>query len=924
MSIRTDRESDEMPSPSTTLWPRVSFAGLPADLLTTPGAMAIVDSYGSRTHGSALAVVSANLDHIHHFRTDHTWAARRPAALDDPFPDTADRLADHAAPAVDSSEGRQDSGPLHWLTLLDGAPLTREASVMTGQAWPRLAGSDLIEPMLRLAEERGWRVGFLGGTVEAQNALAASMPLKFPALTVAGYWAPARADLSDPTASTDLAARIADSQVHVLVVGLGKPRQEQWIADYGQLTGARVLLAFGAVVDFLSGRITRAPRWASDNGIEWAWRLTREPRRLARRYLIQGPSAYLQLRRSGRLFGATTLVDVIPNVALPPAPARPGHHRFAGPDEPVDVNAVVVTYNSGRDLPGLLESLRIEAAHLRIRVIICDNASSDDTVEIARRTADVTVLAAGGNVGYAAGINIACRAITHPAPILVLNPDLVVLPRAVECLLQRLHHERAGAVVPVILDADGHTYHSLRREPSALRALGDALVGRRWPGRPAWLSEFDQHPASYTRTHHIHWSTGAAILIDHRAAAAVGAWDESYFLYSEETDYFRRLRDNGWAAYFEPAAVVQHRGGGSGTSEQLAVLMAVNKVRYAERHLSPGAARRFRAATVLGELLRCTDSTHRRTAAALVHRASWARLPGTPVNRRVTRTGPPDRVASGGAVVIPAHNEAVALGRTLAPLADAAAAGRLQVVVVVNGSTDGTAAVAQTFAGVQVVELAEAGKTAALNAGDRTATGWPRLYLDADILVTEAAVAEVFAELQTGQRLAARPTYRYDCTGADRLVRRYYRARRRVSESGIALWGAGAYAIGRAGHERFGSFPTIVADDLFVDAQFAVGEKSIVPTEPVIVRTPRTRTALLSVLRRTTSANTEFFAGTDAADRQIGPSTRQTMQRLLKTVRGPGSALDAAVYVGFAVAARLSRSSAGDRDRWARDETSRT
>ncbi len=100
--------------------------------------------------------------------------------------------------------------------------------------------------------------------------------------------------------------------MNVLVVCLGKPRQEHWIEQYGPLTGAQVLLAFGAVVDFLSGRIRRAPRWVADHGFEWAWRLGLEPRRLARRYLVRGPVEYLALRRT-----PTTLPGDAPAMSAP-------------------------------------------------------------------------------------------------------------------------------------------------------------------------------------------------------------------------------------------------------------------------------------------------------------------------------------------------------------------------------------------------------------------------------------------------------------------------------------------------------------------------------------------------------------------------------------------------------------------------------
>ena len=99
---------------------------------------------------------------------------------------------------------------------------------------------------------------------------------------------------------------INDAGVDILVVGLGKPLQENWINRHGSQTGAQVLLAFGAVVDFLAGRIRRAPEPIVQAGAEWAWRLMLEPRRLGRRYLIDGPPALVRLRRKARVVEAAS------------------------------------------------------------------------------------------------------------------------------------------------------------------------------------------------------------------------------------------------------------------------------------------------------------------------------------------------------------------------------------------------------------------------------------------------------------------------------------------------------------------------------------------------------------------------------------------------------------------------------------------
>jgi exopolysaccharide biosynthesis WecB/TagA/CpsF family protein len=290
-------------------WPRVLLGGTPVDLFDTTDAVATIVGHATEGTPWPLGVMSANLDHIHHFGyhgpsslVPFVWA--HPGA-GEPFPGTF-------AEAV-RAQHRQERAepPVRWLNLLDGAPLVRHAAHLTGRAWPRLAGSDLISPVLDAAEARGLTVGFLGGRPEVLDTLARTLASERPGLAVGGLWSPDRGDLDDAERCRVWAEKVRAAQVDVLVVGLGKPRQERWIVRYGPLTGAAVLLAFGAVVDFLAGAVQRAPEAVRDHGMEWAWRLALEPRRLARRYLLDGPPAYDVLSR--RSF-----------VLEPCAPARAG------------------------------------------------------------------------------------------------------------------------------------------------------------------------------------------------------------------------------------------------------------------------------------------------------------------------------------------------------------------------------------------------------------------------------------------------------------------------------------------------------------------------------------------------------------------------------------------------------------------------
>ncbi|MFD5807616.1 WecB/TagA/CpsF family glycosyltransferase [Rhodococcus aetherivorans] len=568
---------------------------VPIDLVDRELAMALI--VDALRLPDPLAVASANLDHLHHFERDSFWTDRPPAvSIGDP------------------------SRGLRWLTLLDGVPLVRKAEALSGRPWPKLSGSDLIWPILEYAAKHGTRVGFLGGTAETHEQLRKTLRMRLPALQVAGTWAPARSEILDSRTSAGIAADIRSAEVEILIVGLGKPLQENWIARFGPDTGARVLLAFGAVVDFLAGRVSRAPRWMADHGFEWTWRLMLEPRRLSRRYLVHDPPELLRLMRRE------------PTLQHEAAMAHPdrsvGRGAFVGHRRRATVAVVVVTYNSVSDLPGLIDDLRIAARDQSIRVVVVDNQSSDGTTDVVRSHTDITLVESGGNLGYAGGINAAMPFVEPCEAVLILNPDLSLAPGAVTRLMTSLRgDDRIGAVVPLILDADGAVYNSIRREPSLSRAVGDALLGRRLRKRPSLLSEIDYCPADYLEAHDVDWATGAALLIRTTVAHEVGPWNEEFFLYSEETDYFRRIRESGHLVRFEPSAVVQHRQGGSGTSPALARLMAVNRIRYVKRHHGAAYAVLFRGAVALAEALRSYDRERRRTLAAVLNRRKWRDLP---------------------------------------------------------------------------------------------------------------------------------------------------------------------------------------------------------------------------------------------------------------------------------------------------------
>jgi N-acetylglucosaminyldiphosphoundecaprenol N-acetyl-beta-D-mannosaminyltransferase len=214
-----------------------------------------------------LAIASANLDHLYHFG--------------------------RGVPLGDILR----SGRVEWLTTLDGMPLVWYSRWRTGRRVAQLAGSDLLPVILTAAERDGVHVGFVGGRPEMHQRLRREITRNYPRLVVAGYWSPERSVVEDAQRSDELAIELRQKGVQLLVVGLGKPRQEVWLSRHLPTSGASVGLAFGAAGDFLAGTVPRAPDLLRRWGLEWAYRLVKNPRRLWRRYLLQGPVALWRLFR---------------------------------------------------------------------------------------------------------------------------------------------------------------------------------------------------------------------------------------------------------------------------------------------------------------------------------------------------------------------------------------------------------------------------------------------------------------------------------------------------------------------------------------------------------------------------------------------------------------------------------------------------
>ena len=211
-------------------------------------------------------------------------------------------------------------------------------------------------------------------------------------------------------------------------------------------------------------------------------------------------------------------------------------------------------------------------------MIVVDNGSTDGTAELVAAREDCR-LVRSANVGYAGGINRAVREAIRAEAILILNADVRLQAKSVRSLFDALQEPHTGIVVPQVRTPQGALDLSLRHEPSLLRTLGLAWTKSRI------FSEYIARPADYTCPRVVDWALGAVLLMSRKCYDTLGGWDESYFLYSEETDLSLRARDAGMLTRYEPQAIAVHLDGQSGRSNRTHSMRAVNRVRlYHRRH----------------------------------------------------------------------------------------------------------------------------------------------------------------------------------------------------------------------------------------------------------------------------------------------------------------------------------------------------
>lgn len=179
------------------------------------------------------------------------------------------------------------------LSLPDGKWTARLAGRRASRAAKQVRGTDLLSAFCEAASQKGYRSFFYGDTEEVLAQLARRLRNRFPTLKVAGAYSPPFRPLSAEE-DEEITEMINQARPDVLWVGLGLPRQEQWIFAHRDRLRVPVVVAVGAAFKFASGEVKPAPAWISAHGLEWVWRFAHEPRRLWHRVGVYGPQFVTQ------------------------------------------------------------------------------------------------------------------------------------------------------------------------------------------------------------------------------------------------------------------------------------------------------------------------------------------------------------------------------------------------------------------------------------------------------------------------------------------------------------------------------------------------------------------------------------------------------------------------------------------------------
>jgi len=252
-----------------------------------------------------------------------------------------------------------------------------------------------------------------------------------------------------------------------------------------------------------------------------------------------------------------------------------------------DLAIIVVSTNEAHWLRPCLRTVFANAGAIRIDVVVADNQSTDGTRELVEREFLAARVVTCANRGFSHANNRALMT-CDARYVLFLNPDTEILEGTLEELVRALDERPLVGLAGVKqLTADGTLYPTIRRFPTALRALGEALGSSRLGLRAESLGTHELDAAVYERELSCDWTSGSFMLARREAIESAGFMDERSFIYSEEPDLCLRMKQAGWEVRHLPLVTILHHAEKAGINPKMAAQQAVARLHYARKFLPP-------------------------------------------------------------------------------------------------------------------------------------------------------------------------------------------------------------------------------------------------------------------------------------------------------------------------------------------------
>jgi N-acetylglucosaminyl-diphospho-decaprenol L-rhamnosyltransferase len=306
-----------------------------------------------------------------------------------------------------------------------------------------------------------------------------------------------------------------------------------------------------------------------------------------------------------------------------------------------DIAIITVSTSEAHWLRPCLSTVFAHMGDVTSDVVVVDNESRDETADVVATEFPDARVVPSRNHGFSHANNrglMTCDA----RYVLFLNPDTEIVAGTFEELVRAMDLRPTVGLIGVRqVNSNGRLDKTIRRFPNAVRALGDAVGAERLRRRPRWFGERELDESVYDREVACDWTSGSFMLVRREAIESAGFLDERYFMYSDETDFCRRIKAAGWEIRHLPLMTILHHEGKAGIKPSIVSLDASSRMLYARKHFSPVHHRLYFGALLLGASLRSVSGGSGE-GGRLVRAANRRKL-ATLLGRAPAPFGPPSR-----------------------------------------------------------------------------------------------------------------------------------------------------------------------------------------------------------------------------------------------------------------------------------------